>query len=371
MADKLTTQQLKEAQEMMAGGGDVIAAPPEVMRQLAAPPADTLQPWQRPAQANPNGPLPWLVAGGVKAGEFAGHMASRHPLEIAAALYGANRLRGLFHRGNAPPPSSPVPPAAPPGPVEPSGRPRSLSLVPPAEAGVPKGLVRLTAEDVAHPEFARFRPGYLMNQKTYEAALMAEKPTAAGAPAEATAVLRPEPTRPIAMINEGVSTPAKAPAAVAPNGPGVGRGKSGPQLARQAAAMERAMSPKAEIPAGAPESDLEAQMRATLENVPKWKAASTAEREGVKVLLQEAGILPGVTPLKFGRIGGGAAGLALQIVPYLLGTSNFEQDVANANAMMREKGLLPTQDVRHTISGPVGNTWLDRMLYGTGQGPGI
>jgi len=200
--------------------GTLVAAPPEVMKRYSPPPDSVggLQPWQRPAEANPNGLLPWLVAGGAKAGEFAGHMATRHPLEIAAALYGANQLRGkLFHGKSSAAPAEATGTKPPAGP---SGPPR-----------LPAGVTTVTEADKAKfpKDLKHFEVGDEIDRKELMALKMGR---AAGAPApKSPTTPAPEPPTP---APEAAATPPAAAPAVA-----------------EAAAAERAMAPAApEAPAG-------------------------------------------------------------------------------------------------------------------------
>ena len=61
---------------------------------------------------------------------------------------------------------------------------------------------------------------------------------------------------------------------------------------------------------------------------------------------------------------GGMPGLALQLLPYLLGTSNINEDAAAVNRQFSPEamGLPPPSGQGHTYDP---NSWLDRLLYGT------
>ena len=280
-------------------------------------------------------------------------------------LGGAYLLRrALMNRG--------APPAAPSAAPVASVAPQQAAPTPTIK--IPATLHEVTAQDIAsHPELARFSPGYLMRRSKYEAILLGEQPAGrtiqtskpnlkvvqggnpAPTAAEAGGTARPEPVRPITV--EG--RPANAPANVRPNGPGVGRGASGPALARRAMARAKAVAAPVEAPAAmaAPESDLEAQMMKNLEMLQMQRAAG----ESAVPLTARTAMLRNVV--------GGMPGLALQLLPYLLGTSNINEDAAAANRQLSPEALgMQPGNAGHPYDP---NSLLDRLLYGDLRPKGI
>lgn len=251
MAD--LSQDEKDVQEALAAGGSLVAAPGPLMKQYGATP-DTavggLQPWQRPAQANQNGPLPWLVAGGAKAADLAGHVVTRHPLEIAATLYGLNKARGMF-RGRptaAPAEATAVrPPSGPTAPRLPAG----VTTVSAADkAKFPKELKHFeVGDEIERKELTALKMGRTAPPAPAPAAELppapvAELPAAPPAAAEAVAAERamtptaPEAPPAVRPVGRPITTYGR------PGGPVTtfteAEGKSGPELARTAAAIMKA-----------------------------------------------------------------------------------------------------------------------------------
>jgi hypothetical protein len=199
------------------------------------------------------------------------------------------------------------------------------------QTGTHKDFVTLTAEDVKHPEFSRFREGQVVGRKFYQDAL--KGPAAAAKAPEGgwqnVEPQRPEPTRAITM--EG--RPAAAPAAGGPNGPGVGKGLPGTRLARRAAALERVKAAAAAEPkpleflkGGAPEqSSLEAQLAGSIEAEQAMKQAgiSAAERAVVRNALRAMG------------------GNALQLLPFIIGAKPLSEQINEAGPLLDKLNMFP------------------------------
>src|SRR6267378_8708385 len=128
---------------------DVAAAPSPA--RTVAPPSDA--PLGEPGPNMGHDVLPWLIAGDTEAMHAAGGI--KKELGIGAGAVGAwwakNQLQKRFGGG---PPTAGSPPGAPPPGPPPEGTPVPF-LEPPD-----KNFVTLTPEDVQHPEFSRFKPGF-------------------------------------------------------------------------------------------------------------------------------------------------------------------------------------------------------------------
>jgi hypothetical protein len=235
---------------------------------------------------------------------------------------GARAARAFFGREPMAPAETPALTRRPPaGSTIPGEPPPSSPLAEVVQPKPDKGFVTLTAEDIAqHPEFERFRPGYEMDRKTYQDALMGRlKPTPPGRSVKRAMAREAGPTRPI--TTEG--KPALAPAPEPPNGPGVGRGKSGAKLAREAAYnAERAMQPEAEgeirrAIRGLPDIQKVTARRA-LATLASGEA-SAAEQAAAQTALRSV----------LGKVGGGAL-MAVPFVLELLQGRSLEQQVNEA-----------------------------------------
>jgi len=157
-----------------------------------------------------------------------------------------------------------------------------------------------------------------------------------------------EPVRPITMEGE----PANAPAAAPPNGPGVGRGKSGPKLAREAAYRSaRQAGAPAEgrgkvlpfLQEGAPPGEVDpiAAQRA-MARLPL--ASRVAAREALRTVMSaeasatEKAAAQAALRSVLGEVGGGA----LMLLPFLLdaarGTNPIDEAAPLLEQVNREAG---------------------------------
>lgn len=164
------------------------------------------------------------------------------------------------------------------------------------KAKLPPSLVELSPSDVKHAALKNFKPGQVIRRVTYEKALM-ESP-------------KKVPTRPISIVEGGKKTPARAPAQTTEPPYSGGRGKSNPQLAREAAFREA--MPELPPSSAAPEaSDLETQLQRAL------IAEQAMGKAGIPIGPSGAGELSAVRTgyrNALGRIAPGALGVLLGLL---------------------------------------------------------
>lgn len=264
----------------------------------------------QPGDVNPLVPI-GITAGGLAAGGYgAVKLAQKAPALARVALEHAPFGIGTAVRGAG------MVKAARDAMAKPAGSAQARSnIIPLEQPRIPANMVQLTRPEIkAHPELKAFKPGDTIGRAT-----LAKIKLAAGQGAG--------PTRPITM--EGKA--AKAPANTPPNGPGVGRGKSGLKLAREAAYRE------GRPPAGS------AASRAKLSAVPETAAPSLEEQLAQSVSAEQAMSRAALAPAErqFVRSGlrsamGGVGGGALQLLMYLMGAGHSQEDMDAAYHMLQQ-----------------------------------
>ena len=202
-------------------------------------------------------------------------------------------------------------------------------------------LAVLTQSDIEkHPEFRNYEPGQTISRKEFERIKLGtpERGTAQSRikivpKQESPTTVREEPTRPI--TTEG--KPARAPANVGPNGPGVGRGKSGAKLAREAAYKARlAAQPEPAVAAepiavGEPVAPGEQNLGALLkQSLGRFQPSAGGH---LRAVVPEAEVTPsGTIGARVPFMGPeGVGGSAASLLMMLLGSGDVQGQMDQAN----------------------------------------